>query len=273
MIINSDKVVALLRQVAAEEVMPRWQHLEEGDVSYKAGDEPVTIADKAAEKALAAGLTALLPGAKVVGEEAVADNRSLLELLRGDDWVWVVDPIDGTRNFSRGKAAFALMIALVRNGTTEGAWIYAPAMESLGLALRGEGAQLDGRVAAVPDNPAPPSGLRGTLHAGQFAPRELASRISKRRDRVMAERSYGSAGIEYLRLIGGELDFSFFSKLMPWDHAPGCLLLQEAGGVACFTDSGADYNPQRHAGEGLLLAPDREAWNRLHRTLLGEGVA
>jgi fructose-1,6-bisphosphatase/inositol monophosphatase family enzyme len=64
------------------------------------------------------------------------------------------------------------------------------------------------------------------------------------------------------------MDFSLFTKLMPWDHAPGALLLQEAGGIARFTDTRQDYSPLRHQAEALLLAPDPESWERLHAVLL-----
>ncbi len=270
MIIDSDKIVALLRQVAAEEVMPRWQNLEQGDISFKAGQEPLTVADTASEAALSAGLTALLPGSRVVGEEGVSEDPARLDWLNGGDWVWVVDPIDGTENFSRGRPHFALMIALVRKGKTEAAWIYAPALDRLAIAMRGEGAQVDGQTTRVPDNPNLAADLRGTIHAGHFAPRAMAQKMSRRRERVDALRSLNSAGIEYLRLLACESDFAFFTKLKPWDHAPGCLLLREAGAVARFTDSKAAYNPLRHEGEGLLLASDEGAWERLHETLLGE---
>ncbi len=269
MIIDSDKVVALLRRVAEEEVMPRWQNLEKDDISYKGGVEPVTVADKASEKALTAGLSGLLPGSLVVGEEAVAEDRDILDLLSGEDWVWIVDPIDGTGNFSRGEPYFALMVALVRQGETEAAWIFAPALMSLATAERGEGVRLDGETRTIPVNDSPPSALRGTLHAGTFSPRAMTQKISQRRDRVRAQRSMRSAGIEYLRLLAGESDFSFFTKLMPWDHAPGCMMIQEAGAIARFTDSRRPYSPLRHEGEGLLLAPGEAAWDRLYETLLG----
>jgi len=270
MIIDSDKVVTLLRRVAAEEVMPRWRNLGQDDISYKAGQEPVTVADRASEAALTQGLLDLLPGSQVVGEEAVAAEPERLQRLAGEGWVWVVDPIDGTGNFSRGRPYFALMIALVRGGETRGAWIYAPALESLAVAELGEGAQLDGVSRRVQAGGKAPSELSGTLHAGQFSPVEMTRRIQQRRDRVQAVRSLASAGVEYLRLLEGEMDFSFFTKLMPWDHAPGCLLLHEAGGVARFTDSREAYSPRRHEGEGLLLAPDRRSWEALHRALLAE---
>ncbi|GAB5468983.1 MAG: inositol monophosphatase family protein [Rhodospirillales bacterium] len=268
MIIDSDKVVALLQQVAAEEVMPLWQNLGEGDISYKDGVEPVTVADRASEAALARGLLDLLPGAQVVGEEGVSEDPRRMGLLQGDDWVWVIDPIDGTGNFSKGRPHFALMVALVRDGETQGAWILAPALERLAVAWRGEGVSLDGRARRIAANDRPPAELSGTLHAGQFAPKDMAQLIKSRRERVRAIRSLGSAGIEYLRLLDGEMEFSFFTKLKPWDHAPGCLLLGEAGAVTRFTDSGDDYSPLRHEGQGLLIAPNARAWASLHRALL-----
>lgn len=270
MIIDSDKVAALLRRVAAEEVMPRWQNLSEADISYKRGVEPVTVADRASEAALSEGLRALLPGSEVVGEEAVSEDPALLANLAGKGWTWVVDPIDGTGNFSRGRPHFALMVALLRDGETLGAWILAPVSDHLAVAWKGEGAQFDGAACRVVASGEAPAALSGTLHAGQFSPAAMTRRVQARRERVQALRSLASAGIEYLRLLQGEMDFSFFTKLMPWDHAPGCLLMQEAGGVARFIDSRAAYSPLRHRGDGLLLAADEAAWAALHETLFSE---
>src|SRR5262245_63225070 len=98
--------------------MPRFGKLEPGDVSSKAPGEPVTVADREAESALAAGLTALRPGSVVVGEEAVSADPSLLGRLRQPGEVWVIDPIDGTANFAAGREPFALMVALLRDTVT-----------------------------------------------------------------------------------------------------------------------------------------------------------
>ena len=113
-----------------------------------------------------------------------------------------------------------------------------------------------------------PAELKGTLHAGMFSTPELGRLMQQRRARVDAQKSKQAASVEYLRLLGGELDFSFFTKLKPWDHAPGCLALQEAGAVCRFTDDGVDYTPLRHEGIGLLLAPDPASWARLRAVLL-----
>lgn len=268
--IDPERVADLLAEVAAAEIVPRFQKLAEGDISEKAGGELVTVADVAAEQALERRLTALLPGSVVVGEEAVAATPAVIELLRGEDPVWVIDPIDGTGNFSRGVENFAVQLALVRRGASQAGWIYAPILKRLAVAEHGGGALLDGRRVRIQPTRRPPAELKGTLHAGMFSTPELGRLMQQRRARVLAQKSKQAASVEYLRLLGGEMDFSFFTKLKPWDHAPGCLALQEAGGVSRFTDDGVDYTPLRHEGIGLLHAPDPASWARLRETLLGD---
>ncbi|HKY96131.1 MAG TPA: inositol monophosphatase family protein [Kiloniellales bacterium] len=269
--VDIDRIAELLREVAAAEIVPRFQALAKGDVSEKKGGELVTVADVAAERALERRLTDLFPGSLVVGEEAVFERAELIEHLRDPQPVWVIDPIDGTRNFTRGVPNFGVQLALVRSGQTQAAWIYAPMLRRLATCERGSGALLDGRRRQLLPADRPAAELRGTLHAGAtFASPEMQRRIQQRRSRVAAQKSKAAASIEYLRLLEGEMEFSLFTKLMPWDHAPGCLLLQEAGGVARFTDTRADYTPLRYEGQGLLLAPDVESWERLYDVLFGD---
>jgi fructose-1,6-bisphosphatase/inositol monophosphatase family enzyme len=110
--------------------------------------------------------------------------------------------------------------------------------------------------------------MRGTLHAGSFAPPDMAQQVQGRRDRVGAIKSLRCAGHEYLRLASGEMHFSLFTKLMPWDHAPGALIHKEAGGVGRTLD-GAPYGARSYRGSGLLLAPDEASWRALHVALFG----
>jgi len=267
--IDIDRIATVMAEVAAAEIVPRFQALAQGDVSEKTGGELVTVADLAAERALERRLHDLLPGSLVVGEEAVAERREVLDRLRDPQPVWVIDPIDGTGNFTRGNPNFAVQLALVRAGETLAGWIYAPILRRLATGERGSGTLLDGERRRLRVAGRSAAELRGTLHAGRFSTPEMGRRMQQRRGRVAAEKSRAAASIEYLRLLASEMDFSLFTKLMPWDHAPGCLLLQEAGGVARFTDTRQDYSPLRHEGEALLLAPDPASWERLHEVLLG----
>src|SRR5713226_9430960 len=104
MLVDSETVERLIAEIAAEEVMPRFEKLEAGDVSEKSPGDLVTIADVATEHRLTPALIDLLPGSLVVGEEAAAAEPAVLGRLDGDDPVWRVDPIDGTVNYAAGIA-------------------------------------------------------------------------------------------------------------------------------------------------------------------------
>jgi fructose-1,6-bisphosphatase/inositol monophosphatase family enzyme len=267
--LDIDEVARVVAEVAADEILPRFRTLEAGDIREKEPGDLVTVADVAAEKRLTAELRDLLPGSLVLGEEAAAADPSILDRLKGDAPVWVVDPLDGTANFSSGVAAFVVIVALVLRDRAEAGWIHDPNAGRTAVAVRGQGAHIARtplRVAA----PAPVAEMRGTLHGGRYGDAALLSRIKERRSRVGAISSLRCAGLEYLRLGRGETHFTLFSRLMPWDHAAGVLIHGEAGGTAAYLD-GTPYRPSLVAGKrGLLLAPDEASWHSLHRALIDD---
>lgn len=271
MLPDPESVTAILAEAATVEILPRFRSLAAHEVSEKELGEPVTVADVAAEKFIAPRLLDLLPGSVVVGEEGVAENPGLMDALGGAAPVWVIDPIDGTANFADGKDVFAVMVALLRGSETLAAWIHDPISGRTGVAQTGAGAWLGGeRLAIAPvvqDGPA--AGLRGTLHAGRFSTPEMNRHIRERRERVGAVPSLRCAGFEYLRLASGALDFSFFTKLMPWDHAPGVLIHREAGGLGRTLD-GHDYSAARRDAPALLVAPDEASWEALFEILFAD---
>lgn len=269
MLPDADRVTRLIEQAAAAEIMPRFRRLAAADVRKKAPGDLVTIADEAVEARLAPALTSLLPGSTVVGEEGAAADPRLLNRLLDDRPVWIIDPVDGTCNFADGRPAFAVMVALVRGGQILAAWIHDPVKARTAVAAVGEGAWLGGQRLTVAPAPSDAGDMAGVLLAGYFGSRELGRRVDARRNRVRALRSVRCAGLEYLRLASGEMHFSLFTKLMPWDHAPGVLLHREAGGHASYLEGGA-YEPAAIKRSGLLLAPDPESWRQLHALLLGE---
>lgn len=266
--IDINKVSSIIAEIAETDVLPRFQSLADHEIEEKVAGELVTVVDVAVEKLLTARLQDLLPGSLVVGEEGVHAKPELMEQLGEDAPVWIIDPIDGTRNFAHGRPAFAIMVALVQKGESRAAWILEPVSGRFGVGERGGGAWLNGarmHVAAA-DSPAR---MTGSLHASSYAPKNLARRVDQRRARVSAVKSLRCAGAEYLRLAAGEVQFSLFTRLMPWDHVPGALLQEEAGGVAlCF--DGTAYRAERYREIGLLMAPDRPSWDALHETLLAD---
>lgn len=268
MLVDIDAVTRILEEAAVEEVLPRFQTLQSHEVREKEFGELVTVADEKAEVHIARRLHELCPAAYLVGEEAVAADPSVLARIAEEPLVWVIDPIDGTANFARGNPIFAIMVGLVAEGRTVAGWIHDPVAGTTATAERGAGAWLAGtRLTAAA--PAPLGDMRGTLHASTFATPEMARRIQARRSRVHAVKSLRCAGHEYLRLASGQIHFSLFTKLMPWDHVPGSLIYREAGGLAQTLD-GADYGARSYRAGGLLLAPDAAAWQALHHVLLGE---
>lgn len=267
MLPDIDRITRLLEEAAAEEIVPRFRSLADGEVRRKQGGEVVTVADEATEARLSAALSDLMPGSTVVGEEAAARDPAVLERLSEDRPVWIIDPVDGTANFANGVSVFAVMLAFLREGEIKAAWIHDPLGARTGVAEVDEGAWMAGRRLAVAEA-RPLAEMQGTLHASQHATPEMARQVQRRRDRLQAIKSLRCAGAEYLRLASGEMHFSLFTKMAPWDHAPGNLIHREAGGVALMLD-GRAYDAARPV-KGLLMAPDEASWRVLHDTLFGD---
>ena len=255
-----------LREVAQTEIVSRFRRLTPSEVIGKPStDDPndlVTLADRAAEAALSERLPELVPGSTVVGEEAVAADPSLLERLRGTAPVWVVDPLDGTKNFAAGHGPFGSMVALVERGMLLAAGIYLPESDRLFLAERGLGTYIDG-VRITPR--APTSGVLSGTAEVRLMPAELAAPIIARATRHRQLPNVVCAAYEYTQIAAGLKDYTLYYRLLPWDHAPGALLVREAGGVVRHPN-GRDYDLFDQS-EPTLLSPDEPTWQRARTEL------
>lgn len=245
-----DRVSSVLREAAVEAVMPRFRKLDPDEVAEKAPGELVTIADRESEAIIAAGLGALRPDARFVGEEACSREPDLLEKL-DQGWVWVVDPIDGTANFAAGKPPFAIMAALLHNGRTTAAWLLDPLADILIVAEQGGGAWRNG---ARLSSAAPVEGGRWRGIASQFFRPHRGDAIVSAIASGVAEivPSRRCAGAEYPAVAAGEIDFAVYWRSLVWDHAPGALVVEEAGGAVTRLD-GRRYRPGV-PGEALIVA-------------------
>ena len=265
--VDIDRVARLIAEVAAEEIMPRHANLAAGDVREKGPGDLVTIADEAVERRLTPLFADLLPGSIVLGEEAAAEDPTLLTRLAGDAPVWVIDPVDGTSNFAKAEGDFGVMVALVQHDRVVAGWVHDPRDGRMATAEAGSGAWLNGKRQRVAPAPADPATLSGVLLAGFFGDRELGRQVQARRDRVNTLKSRRCAASEYLRLESGEMHFALFTKLMPWDHCPGVLIHAEAGGYNSYVEGGR-YAPSRTGAGGLMLAPDAASWQALYDILI-----
>jgi fructose-1,6-bisphosphatase/inositol monophosphatase family enzyme len=257
----------LLRETSQRELLPRFRNLSAADVIGKPSlEDPhdvVTVADRSAEVFLSERLAELLPGSLVIGEEAVAADESVLSRLRGRSPVWLVDPLDGTRNFAAGEGPFGPMVALVEQGEILLAGIHLSLTDELLVAERRLGAYANGQRLL----PSPHQGpLRGTVF-DKFMPAELAEDLTARTHGHIREPAVLCAASEYTKLARGSKHYSVYYRLMPWDHAPGALILREAGGVSRHP-SGKDYTVDDRR-ELTIAASSAAAWQQVQGDLFG----
>ncbi len=256
----------LLRQTAETIILPRFNNLDGNEIEEKSPGDRVTIADKEAEHQLIAGLKAMGTDALFLGEESTAENPKLLELV---DQIktpyWVLDPIDGTQNFIEGKTTFCTMIALVQQGLPVLSMIYFPLTDTLFAAELGRGAfrfENGGQGERLIAGQGPELfNMSGALNT-HYTDEELTDRLNHLADRVEKLKSERCAGVEYSLLAQGQKDFANFHRMLPWDHVPGTLLLNEAGGVVRDVDTNSFYRPNALKGN-FMLARDMTSWERL----------
>ncbi|MGW3421845.1 inositol monophosphatase family protein [Streptomyces phaeochromogenes] len=229
-----------VRTAAATEIMPRFRQLAAHEIDEKTGPHDlVTDADRKAEEFLTEALVKLLPGSVVVGEEAVHANPATYEAIKGEAPVWIVDPVDGTRQFVHGDPGFCTLVALAHRGVLRASWTYAPARDQLAVAVRGKGALLDGEPLRA-GSPAPGRDLEVATSHPDYTTDDQKRALLGLWTEGVSPRACGSAGLEYLAIARGELDATAFSWEAAWDHAAGLLLVEEAGG-AHLTLSGEPF--------------------------------
>lgn len=259
-----EAVAAALKLAALEAVLPRYRSLGARDVEQKAAGEVVTTADREAELIIARELSAIAPDARFVGEEACASNPGLLDNI-GKGLVWIVDPIDGTGNFAAGRPPFALMAALLNEGEIVASWIYDPLGSRMAIAELGGGAWVNGQRIHVPSATLALSELRGIVSESFALEAKLGSIMAIEEAVGEVVPSRRCAGDEYPLVATGDRHFAVYWRDLLWDHAPGALLLSEAGGTVRRHD-GSAYRPAE-PGAGMLLAQNGEVAEQITRLL------
>ncbi|MFE2285434.1 inositol monophosphatase family protein [Streptomyces sp. NPDC059443] len=258
-----------VRKAAAIEIMPRFRQLADHEVDQKSGPHDlVTDADRKAEEYLTAELTRILPGSAVVGEEAVHADPAVYGALRGDAPVWIVDPVDGTRQFVHGDPAFCTLVALAHRGEILASWTFAPALEEMSTAVRGQGAYVNG-VRIRSGSPEPGAELRVATAHPLYTTEEDRRILARLEVPGVTSRPCGSAGLEYLRVARGEMDGLAFNWPSAWDHAAGLLLVAEAGGAQSTVDR-VPFRVDRDNALPFAVGRDEATAVRIRELLRGE---
>jgi myo-inositol-1(or 4)-monophosphatase len=164
--------------------------------------------------------------------------------IEGDDYKWIIDPIDGTRNFIHGFPHFAVSIAIMHKNKIEHGVIYDPTRQELFTATRGKGAQLNDRRIRVSERKKLEESLLGTGFAYRHKDKtnETPGKIFQSMMPLCGDvRRAGAATLDLAYVACGRLDGFWEIGLNLWDIAAGILLVKEAGGMVCDPHGGEDY--------------------------------
>ncbi|MGE0183330.1 MAG: inositol monophosphatase [Parvularculaceae bacterium] len=256
-----ERVRDAIAEIVDREMMSRYRRLDPDAVRAKESPtDLVTIVDLAMERDLEKALGAFAPGAAFVGEEAAAADPSILDRIRSADSCWIVDPLDGTRNYVNHVDEFGTIVAYVERGETLASWIFAAPLGECAIGARGQGVLWRGeQVRVKAQETETPTGLRST---GWLKPEWRDRIVANLKDRTCS-RSGHCAAYAYLKLIRGEVDFKFSSRINPWDHAAGALMLSELGGAARWLDDGGDYRPGPSIDRPYLATAPGRDWDEI----------
>ncbi len=223
-----------IAEAAAVEIMRIYA----GDlgVRNKADKSPVTDADHAAEAVILAGLRDLTPGTPIVAEEEMAAGRK--PTLNGGPF-WLVDPLDGTKEFIKRNGEFTVNIALIENGRPTVGIVLAPATGLLwrgAVELGADKRERDGAFARIATRPAPPQGLTACASRSHAIYSDLDIWF-RNNDLTVAERLEAGSSLKFCLIAEGRADiYPRFGPTSEWDTAAGQGVLEAAGGEVVTVD-------------------------------------
>jgi myo-inositol-1(or 4)-monophosphatase len=241
---------------AGQIIMRHAEQLDRLTVEKKGVNDFVSQVDRQAEAEIIHILHAAYPSHSVLAEESGQQA--------GDEYQWIIDPLDGTTNFLHGYPSFSVSIALQHRGRLEHAVVFDPVRNELFTASRGQGAQLNERRVRVSRVNQLSGALLGT--GFPFKTMEyLEVWINTFRTLLpltSGVRRAGSAALDLAHVASGRLDGFWEIGLNPWDMAAGCLLIQEAGGFI-----GDFSGEQAYLETGNIIAGNPKIYGEILRLI------
>lgn len=251
--ISIEQIAAVVREAASLMVRDGFSVKEKGSV-----ENIVTTSDLAVQQFLTSRLSALLPGSGFLCEE-----EDLADLSH--QYVWIIDPIDGTANYARGNENCCISVALVKGGVPVAGIVYSPWRGELYTAEKGKGAFCNGEAIHVSSRPFRDGFLFTAMSTYR---KELAKKCSDIIYDIYMEcndlRRTGSAAVELCLMARGFAELYFEMRLMPWDYAASMVILEEAGGAICSLDGNA---PSLTSPSMVIAANNTENLNRILATV------
>ena len=226
-------------------------------VELKADRSPVTLADRKAEEYLRRQITREFPEHGIIGEEFGDEGA-------GREWVWTVDPIDGTRSFIQGLPLFATLISLLRHGEPVMGIICLPALQETAWAVKGKGAFCGEKRLKVSGHETLAEATLGIADVYCFRKTKRVGLVQKLHQRAELVRTYPDA-FGHLMAIRGAIDVMVDPLAYIWDYAPCKILAEEAGGAF------ANFSGKKGSiSEGTALVGNPKLVKRLQR-LIAQG--
>ena len=223
---------------AAREIMRIYA----GDLGERTKEDksPVTDADHAAEVVIVAGLRALTPGLPVVAEEEMAAGHvPKIDAIQSGGPFWLVDPLDGTKEFIKRNGEFTVNIALIENGRPTLGIVLAPATDTLWRGAAGLGADKregSGAFSTITTRPAPPQGLTACASRSHAIYSDLDIWF-RNNNLTVADRVQAGSSLKFCLIAEGKADiYPRFGPTNEWDTAAGQGVLEAAGGEVVTTD-------------------------------------
>lgn len=242
-------------RLAAEEILEAWSRPDRIRITEKGRNDYVTDVDNTVEQILVEHIRKSYPDHSFLCEEG--------GLTEGEDadTLWVIDPIDGTRNFILGLPHFCISMACLKNGKLEHAIIADPVKNEEFTTSRGSGAQLNGHRIRVGNRHAIDGGCVSLSCAGLKNYDRLLQIQHSMKGKVGAIRMTGSAALDLAYMAAGRIDAGWMSDMSQWDVAAGILLIREAGGL--ISDSSG--NPDCLESDDLVFSNNKcfKAWLKL----------
>jgi myo-inositol-1(or 4)-monophosphatase len=216
-------------------------------ITTKGVNDFATEVDHAAEAAIIETLLTAYPGHGILAEESGRTHGA-----KHSEYLWIIDPLDGTTNFIHGLPVYAVSIALAFRGKVEQAVVYDPTRNDLFVASKGRGAFLNDRRLRVSKRTRLAESLIGT--GFPFRKGDNFHRYVQMFEQVMQHcagvRRPGAAALDLCYVAAGWYDGFFETGLSPWDVAAGSLIITEAGGLVGNFTGEADFLYQREAVAG-----------------------
>jgi myo-inositol-1(or 4)-monophosphatase len=230
-------------------------------IEMKGRNDFVSEVDRAAERAVIDTILKHYPAHAILAEESGAQGGE-------SEYLWVIDPLDGTTNYLHGFPVFAVSVGLMVGGRLEHGCVYDPMRQELFTASRGQGAELDGHKIRVSGCKSLDRALLGTgfpFRDSGIALDPYVSMLTKAIRETSGVRRPGAAALDLCYVAAGRLDGFWETGLSKWDIAAGALIIREAGGIVSSLDGSENFmdtghvltgTPKIYTGMARLFAPD-----------------